>query len=191
MMVAWSPDDCQLLTCGMEEAIRRWDVESGKCIHVYEKPSLGPTSCGWFPDGKQILCGLSDQSLCLWDLDGKQADCWKGQRISKTSDFSVAKDGKLIITINSDCTILLLNRDSKQERLVEEDCTITSFSLSEDGDFLLVNLITEKIHLWNIRSDPILVKQYTGHKRSRFVIRSCFGGFEQSFIASGSEDSKV
>jgi WD40 repeat protein len=84
-----------------------------------------------------------------------------------------------------------LNRDTKQERLVEEDCTITSFSLSEDGDFLLVNLITEKIHLWNIRSDPILVKQYTGHKRSRFVIRSCFGGFEQSFIASGSEDSKV
>ncbi|KAK1609913.1 hypothetical protein QYE76_033586 [Lolium multiflorum] len=191
MMVAWSPDDCQLLTCGMEEAIRRWDVESGKCIHVYEKPSLGPMSCGWFPDGKQILCGLSDQSLCLWDLDGKQADCWKGLRISKTSDFAVAKDGKLIITTNSDCTILLLNRDTKQERLVEEDCTITSFSLSEDGDFLLVNLITEKIHLWNIRNDPILVKQYTGHKRSRFVIRSCFGGFEQSFIASGSEDSKV
>ncbi|KAM0919325.1 hypothetical protein ACQ4PT_008249 [Festuca glaucescens] len=191
MMVAWSPDDCQLLTCGMEEAIRRWDVESGKCIHVYEKPSLGLMSCGWFPDGKQILCGLTDQSLSLWDLDGKQADCWKGQRTSKTSDFAVAKDGKLIITINSDCTILLFNRDTKQERLIEEDRTITSFSLSEDGDFLLVNLITEKIHLWNIRNDPIRVKQYTGHKRSRFVIRSCFGGSEQTFIASGSEDSKV
>ncbi|KAM0881237.1 hypothetical protein ACQ4PT_033076 [Festuca glaucescens] len=191
IMVAWSPDDCQLLTCGMEEAIRRWDVESGECIHVYEKPGLGLMSCGWFPDGKQILAGLSDQSLCLWDLDGKEADCWKGQRSSKTSDFAVAKDGELIISMSRDCTILLFNRDTKQERLIEEDDTITSFSLSEDGDFLLVNLINEEIHLWNIRNEPSRVRQYTGHKRSRFVIRSCFGGSEQAFIASGSEDSKV
>jgi len=191
MMVAWSPDDCQLLTCGMEEAIRRWDVESGKCIHVYEKTGLGPMSCGWFPDGKQILSALTDHSLCLWDLDGKQADCWRGQRSSKTSDFAVAKDGKLIISTNRDSTILLFNRDTKQERLIEEEDTITSFSLSEDGDFLLVNLINMKIHLWNIRNDPLQVKQYTGHKRCRFIIRSCFGGSEQAFIASGSEDSKV
>ncbi|CAM0910875.1 unnamed protein product [Alopecurus aequalis] len=191
VMVAWSPDDRQLLTCGMEEAIRRWDVESGECIHVYEKPGLGLMSCGWFPGGKQILSGLTDQGLCLWDLDGKQADCWKGQRSSKTSDFAVAKDGKLIISINSDCTILLFNRDTKQERLIEEEQAITSFSLSEDGDFLLVNLINQQIHLWNIRIDPIRVNRYTGHKRSRFVIRSCFGGSEQAFIASGSEDSKV
>ncbi|XP_048548300.1 WD repeat-containing protein 26 homolog [Triticum urartu] len=191
MMVAWSPDDSQLLTCGMEEAIRRWNIESGECIHVYEKPGLGLTSCGWFPDGKQILCGLSDQSLCLWDLDGKEADCWKGQRSSKISDFAVTKDGKVIIIMNRDSTILLFNRDTKQERLIEEDNTITSFSLSDDGDFLLVNLISEKIHLWNIRNDPSRVKQYIGHKRSRFVIRSCFGGSDQAFIASGSEDSKV
>ncbi|XP_051184964.1 WD repeat-containing protein 26 homolog [Lolium perenne] len=191
MMVAWSPDDRQLLTCGMEEAIRRWDVESGECIHVYEKPGLGLMSCGWFPDGKQILAGLSDQTLCLWDLDGKEVYCWKGQRSSKTSDLAVAKDGELIISMSRDCTILLFNRDTKQERLIEEEDTITSFSLSEDGDFLLVNLVNEEIHLWNIRNEPSRVRQYTGHKRSRFVIRSCFGGSEQAFIASGSEDSKV
>uniref|UniRef100_A0A453S002 Uncharacterized protein n=1 Tax=Aegilops tauschii subsp. strangulata TaxID=200361 RepID=A0A453S002_AEGTS len=191
MMVAWSPDDCQLLTCGMEEVIRRWDVESGECIHVYEKSGVGLLSCGWFPDGKQILSGLNDQSLCLWDLDGKQADCWEGQRSTKTSDFAVSKDGKLIISTSRDSAILLFNRDTKQERLIEEEHTVTSFSLSEDGDFLLVNLINEQIHLWNIRTDPIRVKRYTGHKRSRFVIRSCFGGSEQAFIASGSEDAKV
>lgn len=33
MMVAWSPDGLQLLTGGIE-AIRRWDVESGECVHV-------------------------------------------------------------------------------------------------------------------------------------------------------------
>jgi WD repeat-containing protein 26 len=56
---------------------------------------------------------------------------------------------------------------------------------------LLVNLTSEEIHLWNIRNAPIRVNRYSGHKRSRFVIRSCFGGTEQAFIASGSEDSQV
>ncbi|KAL6856848.1 hypothetical protein ACP4OV_018230 [Aristida adscensionis] len=191
MMVSWSPDDRQLLTCGMEETIRRWDVESGKCLHVYEKSGVGLISCAWFPDGKQILSGLTDQNFCIWDLDGKEVDCWKGQRSSKTSDFAVARDGKLIISTNRENSILLFDRETKQERLIEEDSTITSFSLSEDGDFLLVNLVSEEIHLWNIRNGPIRVKRFSGHRRSRFVIRSCFGGSEQAFIASGSEDSQV
>ncbi|XP_062195459.1 WD repeat-containing protein 26 homolog [Phragmites australis] len=191
MMVAWSPDDRQLLTCGMEETIRRWDVESGKCLHVYEKPGIGLISCAWFPNGKQILSGLTNQNFCIWDLHGKEVDSWNGQRSSKTSDFAVAKDGKLIISMNRECTIILFDRETKQERLIEEDHTITSFSLSEDGDFLLVNLTSEEIHLWNIRNGPIRVNRYSGHKRSRFVIRSCFGGSEQAFIASGSEDSQV
>jgi WD40 repeat protein len=146
MMVAWSPDDCQLLTCGMEEVIRRWDVESGKCIHIYEKPGLGLISCAWFPDGKQILSGLTDQNFCIWDLDGKEVDCWKGQRQSKTVDFAVAKDGKIIISMHRDSTILLLDKETKEETFIEEDSTVTSFSLSEDGDFLLVNLTSEEIH---------------------------------------------
>lgn len=191
MMVAWSPDDCQLLTCGQEETIRRWDVESGKCLHVYEKPAIGLISCAWFPDGKQILSGLADENYCIWDLDGKEVDCWKGQRSTKTSDFAVAKDGNLIISMSRENTILLFDRETKQERIIEEGSTITSFSLSEDGDFLLVNLISEEIHLWNIRNDPVRVNRYNGHKRNRFVIRSCFGGSEQAFIASGSEDSQV
>lgn len=190
MMVAWSPDDCQLLTCGQEETIRRWDVESGKCLHVYEKP-VGLISCAWFPDGKQILSGLADENFCIWDLDGKEVDCWKGQRSTKISDFAVAKDGNLIISMSRENTILLFDRETKQERLIEEASTITSFSLSEDGDFLLVNLVSEEIHLWNIRNDPVRVNRYNGHKRNRFVIRSCFGGSEQAFIASGSEDSQV
>ncbi|KAL2524794.1 transducin family protein/WD-40 repeat family protein [Abeliophyllum distichum] len=35
--ISWSPDDEQLLTCGVEEAMRRWDVTSGECLYIYEK----------------------------------------------------------------------------------------------------------------------------------------------------------
>ncbi|PON89685.1 Guanine nucleotide-binding protein, beta subunit [Trema orientale] len=189
--VSWSPDDRQLLTCGVEEAVRRWEVASGECLHVYEKPGLGLVSCGWFPDGKWIFSGVSDRSICMWGLDGKELECWKGQRTLKISDLEITSDGKQVISICRETAILLLDREAKIERWIEEDQTITSFSLSKDNKFLLVNLLNQEIHLWNIQGVIKLVAKYKGHKRTRFIIRSCFGGTEQAFIASGSEDSQV
>ncbi|XWS46289.1 hypothetical protein CRYUN_Cryun14cG0052700 [Craigia yunnanensis] len=45
----------ELLTCGVEEVVRRWNVSSGECLHVYEKAGLGMVSYGWSPDGKWIF----------------------------------------------------------------------------------------------------------------------------------------
>ncbi|XP_022739195.1 WD repeat-containing protein 26-like [Durio zibethinus] len=189
--VSWSPDDHELLTCGVEEVVRRWDVPSGECLHVYEKAGLGMVSCGWSPDGKWIFSGVNDKSICMWELDGKELECWKGPRTLKISDLEITNDGKQIISICRERAILLLDREAKVERFIEEDQTITSFSLSRDNRFLLVNLLNQEIHLWNIEGDVKLVSKYRGHKRTRFIIRSCFGGLEQAFIASGSEDSLV
>jgi WD repeat-containing protein 26 len=54
---------------------------------------------------------------------------------------------------------------------------------------LLVNLLNQEINLWNIEGDPKLVGKYNGHRPAIFIIMSCFGGLEQAFIASESEDS--
>ncbi|KAM7271752.1 hypothetical protein ACFE04_030966 [Oxalis oulophora] len=190
LSVSWSPDDKQLLTCGEEEVIRCWDVISGECVRIYEKTGVDLISCGWFPDGKGIFAGLTDKSICLWDLEGKELECWKGQRTLKISDIAITSDGKRMISICRDSAILLLDREAKFERVIEEEDVITSFSLSKDNKFLLVNLINQEIHLWSLE-DLKVVSKFKGHKRARFVIRSCFGGFEQTFIASGSEDSQV
>ncbi|KAK8951332.1 hypothetical protein KSP39_PZI003175 [Platanthera zijinensis] len=191
LMISWSPDDSQLLTCGFEEVVRRWDVSTGKCCHVYEKLGVGLISCGWFPDGKRFFSGITDRSICMWDLDGEEIESWEGQRMIKTSDLAITGDGNQIISLCKESSILVLDRESKVEKTIEEKHTITSFSLSKDDKFLLVNLVNQEIHLWEINGHPRLVTRYKGHKRSRFVIRSCFGGFEQSYVASGSEDSQV
>ncbi|XP_059633289.1 WD repeat-containing protein 26 homolog [Cornus florida] len=191
-MISWSPNDSHLLSCGQEEVVILWDVISGERLRVYEKAGVGLISCGWFPDGKQVVSGLKDKSICSWDLDGKELECWKGQLIvNKISDMAITHDGKIIMTIYKETAILLFDREAKFERLIQEDEVITSFSLSEDNKFLLINLVNQEIHLWSIEGDLKIVSKYEGHKRTRFVIRSCFGGFEQAFIASGSEDSQV
>lgn len=191
LSVSWSPNDSQLLTCGQEEVIRRWDASTGQCLQIYEKSGVGVVTCGWFPDGTGIFSGMSDRSICLWDLDGRERECWKGQKTLRISDMEITNDGKRIISICRETAILLLDREAKFERLIEEEDMITSFALSKDNKFLLVSLINQEIHLWSIEGAPKVISKYKGHKRSRFVIRSCFGGFEEAFIASGSEDSQV
>lgn len=193
VMIAWSPDDRYLLSCGMEEVVRCWDVDQAECLHIFEKQGVGLLSCVWYPDGKKFFSGVSDRTISLWDLDGNEVENWKGHRTTKNSEMAVAKGGKQIIIMCKETTILILDWETKtaEPRPIEEEHTITSFSLSRDEKFLLVDLSNEEIHLWSIASTPTLVKKYQGHKRSRFVIRSCFGGFEQSFVASGSEDSQV
>ncbi|KAF8115682.1 hypothetical protein N665_0025s0142 [Sinapis alba] len=189
--VLWSPDDRQVLTCGAEEVIRRWDVDSGDCVHTYEKGGIGPISCGWYADGKGIFAGMTDRSICMWDLDGREMECWKGQRTQKVSDIAMTDDGKWLVSVCKDSVISLFDREATFESLIEEGDTITSFSLSNDSKYVLVNLQNQEIRLWNIEGDPKIVTRYKGHKRSRFLIRSCFGGYKQGFIASGSEDSQV
>ncbi|KAL3849075.1 hypothetical protein ACJIZ3_010957 [Penstemon smallii] len=189
--ISWSPDDNQLLTCGVEEAVRRWDISSGECLHVYEKSGLGLISCGWSLDGMSIFSGVTDKSVIVWDLEGKEVECLKGQKTIRIADLGISSDGKELITVCKENTILLFGLETESEKFIREDQTIISFALSEDRKFLLVSLSNEELHLWNIDGCARLVAKYKGHKRSRYVVRSCFGGLDQSFIASGSEDSQV
>lgn len=142
-------------------------------------------------DGKSIFAGVTDKSISTWDLEGKELECWKGQRTTRIADLGITSDGKELITVCKETTILLFGWETKSEKFIEENQIITSFALSEDRKFLLVSLMNEELHLWNIDGSAKLVAKYKGHKRSRFVVRSCFGGLEQAFIASGSEDSQV
>lgn len=191
LSASWSPDDNQLLTCGMDEAVRRWNVESGQCIRAYEKPGIGMRSCGWLPDGKHIVCGMANKSICLWELDGAEGQSWKCQgQLRSVSEIAII--GDQFISICTEFKILMLDWHTNVWRTaVEELQPITSFSFSEDNKFLLVNVMNEEIHLWDVENEPHMVFTFKGHRRKRFIIRSCFGGFHQTYVASGSEDKQV
>ncbi|GLU03752.1 hypothetical protein SLE2022_209350 [Rubroshorea leprosula] len=191
--VAWSPDDTKLLTCGNAELLKLWDVETGACMHTFGDHGFIVSSCAWFPDSKRLVCGSSDpeKGICMWDCDGNEVKAWRGMRMPKVLDLAVTPDGEQLISILSDKEIRILNLGKKAERVIVEDHSITSLSLSMDGKFFIVNLNSQEIHLWDVAGKWQKPLKYMGHKQNKYVIRSCFGGLNSMFIASGSENSQV
>ncbi|XP_031729684.1 WD repeat-containing protein 26-like isoform X1 [Anarrhichthys ocellatus] len=73
---------------------------------------------------------------------------------------------------------------------VQEDHPIMSFTVSKNGRLALLNVATQGVHLWDLQ-DRVLVRKYQGVTQGFYTIHSCFGGHNEDFIASGSEDHKV
>uniref|UniRef100_A0A3Q7I4V8 Uncharacterized protein n=1 Tax=Solanum lycopersicum TaxID=4081 RepID=A0A3Q7I4V8_SOLLC len=165
--VAWSPDDTMLLTCGNTEVLKLWDVETGTCNSDAEK------------------------GIYMWDSEGNEIKSWKGTRMPKVLDLAITPDGEKLISIFSDKDIRILNVGTGGEHVISEEYPITSLSLSGDGKFFIVNLNSQEIHMWDIAGEWLSPMKFEGHRQHKYVIRSCFGGLDSTFIASGSEDSKV
>ena len=69
---------------------------------------------------------------------------------------------------------------------IQENDPIMSFSVNASGRLALVNVANQGVHLWDLE-DRVLVRKFQGVVHGLYVIYSCFGGVNQSFVASGSE----
>ncbi|GFP85390.1 WD repeat-containing protein 26 [Phtheirospermum japonicum] len=174
--VAWSPDDTMLLTCGNVEVLKLWDVETGTCKHTFGNDGFVVSSCAWFPDSKRLVCGSSDpkKGIYMWDCEGNEIKAWKGTRMPKVLDLAVTPDGENLISIFSDKEIRILHVATSAERVISEEHSITSLSVSGDSKFLIVSLNSQEIHLWDVTGDSMKPVTYTGHKQQKYVIRSYF-----------------
>ncbi|KAI4349321.1 hypothetical protein L6164_009923 [Bauhinia variegata] len=191
--VSWSPDDTKLLTCGNAEVLKLWDVEAGICKHTFGDNRFTVSSCAWFPDSEHFFCGSSDpeKGICMWDCDGNEIKAWRGMRMPKVIDLSVTPDGEYLIGIFLDKDIRILHLGTNAERVISEEHPITSLSISGDSKYFIVNLNSQEIHMWDVGGKWDKPLKYMGHKQHKYVIRSCFGGLDSTFIASGSENSQV
>ncbi|XP_076892145.1 WD repeat-containing protein 26 homolog [Bidens hawaiensis] len=62
--LSWSPDDQRLLTYGLQEDMRCWDIIFSTCISVYRfSIAIKMISCHWCPDGQKFLTGITSGTI--------------------------------------------------------------------------------------------------------------------------------
>ncbi|CAI5506914.1 unnamed protein product [Closterium sp. Naga37s-1] len=207
--VAWSPDDSLLLTAGNDPFVCLWDAATGRLLRSFSKHHDAISACAWFSCGRRFLSAsaATDRTVCVWDVEGSELPSWggvgrhlwqqDGGDFPRINDLAISSDCSHVVSVCNEKEIRVHELPSGKEHVVKETKSITSLSMSVDGRWVLVNLSSGDIHLWCIQ-DICAAKppdkpafSYSGQVQGRFVIRSCFGGHDQRFIISGSEDAQV
>jgi len=135
-------------------------------------------------------------------VDTETGEVERSWPCARVNDLVITNDAKYMIVVCQEKRIRFFNLlESRQEYYIQEHHALTSLTLSKDSRYCLINVSTQstpyvgiypvqEIQLYDVER-RILVQKYTGQKQGRFVIRSCFGGANESFILSGSEDSML
>ncbi|SEI31569.1 YALIA101S01e26368g1_1 [Yarrowia lipolytica] len=199
VMALWSPDDSMILSGSQDKTARLWNAKTGEQIHVFEGIHAHTVSCAWLPDGKRFITSCADDAtMILWSAE----DCTEVHRWKyKAIHAAVSPDGKRLVAVGGpgpahNFVVFDLVTFEEVAEVATSQKT-TSVSISADSRYALINFMGPKtgdgvheLQLWDI-CKLRLCQRYIGNSPSGCVIRSCFGGIDDSLVLSGSEDSRV
>ncbi|XP_067943708.1 WD repeat-containing protein 26-like [Watersipora subatra] len=189
--LAWSPDSKVLVACGPEDCadVWVWNCETGELrVRMTHSNDDSLTSAAFHHDSKRFVTGGTRGQFYQCDLDGSVIDSWEGVRVYC---ISCLNDGKTVLASDSHFRLRSYNfEDLTDQHILQENHAIMSFTVSDDGRLALINVESEGIHVWDLK-DKCLVRKLHGVKQGFFTIHSCFGGLNQDFVASGSEDNII
>ncbi|KAI5745357.1 hypothetical protein M8J76_010397 [Diaphorina citri] len=189
--LAWSPDSSHLLVVGPEDCheLWVWNIETELLrVKLNHSPEDSLTSCSWNRDGTKFVCGGIRGQFYQCDIEGQVLDSWEGVRVNC---LWCRSDGKSVLAADTHHRIRTYNFEHLTDsNLLQEDHPVMSFTIDATDRLALLNVSTQGVHLWDLR-DRILLRKFQGVTQGQFTIHSCFGGANQDFVASGSEDGKV
>ncbi|KAJ8969588.1 hypothetical protein NQ317_011312 [Molorchus minor] len=174
--ISWSLDSMHLIACGPEES-------------------------------PEVLVGGIRGHFYQCDLEGNVLDSWEGVRVN---GLWCRKDGKTVLASDTHHRLrgYIFEEVARTANVnifsflfefyivdnfgfsLQEDHPIMSFTVDKNDRLALLNVATQGVHLWDL-NDKCLIRRYQGVTQGHFTIHSTFGGANQDFIASGSEDNQV
>ncbi|XP_076464309.1 WD repeat-containing protein 26-like [Babylonia areolata] len=189
--IAWSPDSTHVIACGPDDCAELWiwNVITGELRQkVSQSPEDSLTSAAWQPDNRRFITGGTRGQFYMCDIDGTMQDSWEGVRVQC---LVCAPDSSLVLAADTHHRIRGYNFENMTDvPILQEEHPIMSFTVNDEGRLALLNVATQGVHLWDLK-DRVLVRKFQGVTQGYYTIFSCFGGLNQDFVASGSEDHKV
>lgn len=160
-------------------------------MRMLDRFSEPVSSCVWALDSQSFVVGTLDRShpLTQWDLHGNKIFDWAPTH--RVEDLTASADGRWLVAMDHKHHIHVYNFFNRTfEYSIDLRTRLTSITISADSRFLLINHQSGLAELF----DLVLrehAQSYTGHKGGECMIRSGFGGANESFVISGSEGKET
>jgi WD40 repeat protein len=161
--LALSPDGTVLAAVGGSQAIRLWDLESGKELNVIAGHRSAVSTVAVSPDGKTVTTHGSDNTIRQWDaVTGRELRCFPLPDASATVLFSPS--GARAAVFGSDNAIRLFDTATGKELhklplpeaqgpLVRfTSASLNGMAFSPDGMRLAARDEAHTIHIWDVGS---------------------------------------
>lgn len=158
-----------------------------KRLPRFDEPVSG---CVWAADNNSFVIGtLSTNGITSFTVDSDEVIEWK--KTHRVQDLCGSPDGKWLIAADDQKSLHIYNAATRQlEYNMDVKALPTSVSVSKDSKHLLVNKRDGEAILIDLHTRTP-VQKYLGHTGGDYLIRSTFGGANESFVACGSEDGNI
>ncbi|KAL3267374.1 hypothetical protein HHI36_011505 [Cryptolaemus montrouzieri] len=188
--ISWCPDNIHLIACGPEESaeVWLWNIETEKFLKICQSQEDALTCCSWHKSGTKFVVGGIRGHFYQCDMEGNVLENWDGVRVN---GLHCRKDGKSVLASDTHHRVRsYVLEELNDTDVLREDHGIMSFTVDKNDRLCLLNVATQGVHLWDLNY-KCLIRKYRGVTQGHFTIHSTFGGANQDFIASGSEDNMV
>jgi WD40 repeat protein len=128
--------------------------------------------------------------LCQWNLNGDLKYDWG--RTHRIQDLAVSPDGHHLVAMTNETQIYIYNFVTRElENEMDLEVKMGSISISHDSRFLLVNKLNGEAQMFDIQTQESVRTFVSGDTTGNYVIRSTFGGANESFVIVGSESASL
>ncbi|EDO01314.1 hypothetical protein SS1G_03788 [Sclerotinia sclerotiorum 1980 UF-70] len=165
---------------------------TGKLMNKLPRFSEPVTCCVWAPDGQSFVIGSlgNTKNLCQWSLNGDLVYDWG--REHRIRDIAMTPDGNKLVAIEHMTHIYVYNFVTRElEYELDLKVQLCSISISQNSRHLLVHCCTGETRMLDVETGETVRSFISGDKGGEFIIRSSFGGANESFVVSGSEEGNV
>lgn len=187
--VSFSPDGHSVLSGSADMTLKRWDLETERCLLSFEGHSGSVEAIALNSDGTQALSGSADQTLILWDVNtGEYLRALTGHQAAVHA-VAFHPKGRFAVSGSDDRTVKLWDIQTGRclRTLQRHQDRVIAVAISPDGRCLLSSSADKTLHVWELGTGDWL-RSLEGHTAAVGAVEVSADG---RYALSGSDDQTL
>ncbi|CAD6185205.1 unnamed protein product [Caenorhabditis auriculariae] len=197
MDVKFNTDSSLLISASTDKTVRVWDMETGQCARKLKSHTDIVNAVHGSRRGNLMIASTGDDgTIRIHDMRKKEPVKLYENRFQQMAvTFNDASDQVIVGGIDNQIKVWDLRRDTVSHTLTGHKDTITSLSLSPNGNFILSNSMDCSLRQWDVRSFVVGNRQinaFYGHQHNfEKNLLKCSWSADGTHISAGSADRYV